>query len=61
MRNGLSEYPDALLPLAACADPIFLACMLDRSADLMLAYGRTAYAEHLARRAEAMRDQRGAV
>jgi hypothetical protein len=45
-----------VLPLAACADPAAIARALDRLADLALFHGRALYAEHLARRAEAMRE-----
>lgn len=46
----------ALLLIAACADPMTTASTLDRLADLALFHGRALYAEHLARRAEAMRE-----
>ena len=47
-----------LLPIAACADTPALACALDRLADLALAHGRAVYAEHLAHRAECLREAR---
>jgi hypothetical protein len=46
----------AVLPILAGTEPAALACALDRTADLMLAYGRAAYAEHLARRAAELRE-----
>ncbi len=49
---------ETLLPVAACADPIATACALDRLADLALFHGRALFAEHLARRAEALREAR---
>ena len=64
-RLGVSPMPlhqipyfDTLLPLAACADPLALACTLDRMADLALAQGRAMFAEYLSHRAEAMREVR---
>jgi hypothetical protein len=47
-----------LLPVAVCADPVATACALDRMADLALYHGRALFAEHLARRAEALREAR---
>ena len=58
MPIDATPYLETLLPLAACADPVALACALDRMADLALFHGRALYAEHLARRAEAMREAR---
>jgi hypothetical protein len=46
----------AVLPILAGTEPAALACALDRTADLMLAFGRAAYAEHLARRAAELRE-----
>ena len=51
-------YLETLLPFAACTDPIALACALDRLADLALFHGRSLFAEHLAHRAEALREAR---
>jgi hypothetical protein len=53
-----AAYLDTLLPLSACTDPAAAACALDRLADLALFHGRTLYAEHLARRAAAVREAR---
>ncbi len=58
MSIDATPYLDSLLPLAACADPVALACALDRMADLALSHGRAVYAKHLARRAETVREAR---
>jgi hypothetical protein len=47
-----------LVAVAACADPAAAACALDRLADLALFHGRALFAEHLASRAEALREAR---
>ncbi len=58
MPNDTLNHLAVLLPLAACTDTAALACALDRMADLALAHGRALFAEHLARRAEALREAR---
>ncbi len=58
MSIDTTLYLEPLLPLAACVDPVALACALDRMADLALFHGRALYAEHLARRAEGVREAR---
>ncbi len=58
MPTDSLHHLETLLPLAACADPVALACALDRLADLALFHGRAVFAEHLARRAEALREVR---
>jgi hypothetical protein len=55
-----AHYLTTLLPAAACADPVAVASALDRLADLALFHGRASFAEHLARRAEALREARTA-
>ena len=50
------EHLSALMPLAASADMPTLACALDRLADLALSNGRGMFAEHLAHRAERLRE-----
>lgn len=46
----------ALVPLALAADPVALACYLDRLADHALATGRATYAEKLAHHAATVRE-----
>ena len=53
-----TAYLETLIPVAACSDPAAVACALDRLADLVLFHGRAVFAEHLARRAEAVREGR---
>ncbi len=56
MPYATIQYLRVLLPMAASADTPALACALDRLADLALAHGRAVYAEHLAHRAESLRE-----
>jgi hypothetical protein len=58
MPFDTTHYLATLVPVAACADPVAAACALDRLADLALFHGRALFAEHLARRAEALREAR---
>jgi hypothetical protein len=50
------QHLSALLPVAASADIPTLACALDRLADLALSNDRGMFAEHLAHRAEPLRE-----
>ncbi len=58
MPFDTARYLETLAVVAACADPTAAACALDRLADLALFHGRALFAEHLARRAEALREAR---
>ena len=58
MPFDAARYLETLVVVAACADPTAAACALDRLADLAFSHGRAVFAEHPARRAEAMREAR---
>jgi hypothetical protein len=58
MPFDTAHYLEMLPIAAASADPLALAGALDRLADLALFHGRAVFAEHLARRAEALREAR---
>jgi hypothetical protein len=51
-----NHYLCILLPIVATTDISALACAIDRLADLALSHGRAAFAEHLSRRAAALRE-----
>lgn len=56
MNTDFLPHMGRLVPLAMAADPVALACYLDRLADHALATGRSAYAEKLARHAATVRE-----